>query len=451
MGRSAAARRSTTRRRRRGGRLLLHGRRSDGQALGFLVLAPLVRIVGGDLHDVVRRLLGVALVIELDGARHAGVLHLANGARDGLTRGGLAALGDLFERLDRDGRGDVRLRRIGFGVLLELVLVLVAGLFGLRTGRGRRRGRVVSADDRLAADLNEVRRVQTIGAEELRLHALLACLLEERRRLIVDAAEVEQLRVLCLDRRDDGIEVRLLLGALEADDLHALLLEIVLERLRHALAVRRLVVQHVRRLHLQGAGGEFGADRALDVVAATHAIDVRIAAIGDLLVGVGRRDHGEVVFLVDLGRRDGDAGVQMADDDHDRLVGDDVLRVRDADVRLGLIVVRDQLDLEAGFLEIALELLDAELRAELDAFTERGLAAAQRALRRDFDRLALRGGSRPQRQEGDGQRRAERENAAGACRFHKGPSLNVDESGVCAPPIIYSVGVRAVKPLARFG
>ena len=57
------------------------------------------------------------------------------------------------------------------------------------------------------------------------------------------------------------------------------------------------------------------------------------------------------------------------------LVGDDVLGVRHTDVGLGLVVEGHELDLEALLLERALELLDGELRAELDALAERRLTA----------------------------------------------------------------------------
>ena len=81
----------------------------------------------------------------------------------------------------------------------------------------------------------------------------------------------------------------------------------------------------------------------------------------------------------------------MPDDREDVLVGDDVLAVGDADVGLGLVVVRHELDLETHLLERALELLDGELGAEFDAFAERGLPAAERALGGDLDRpFALR-------------------------------------------------------------
>src|SRR5437667_7175784 len=50
------------------------------------------------------------------------------------------------------------------------------------------------------------------------------------------------------------------------------------------------------------------------------------------------------------------------------------------------------------------------------------LAAAERALRGDLDgALPLCGRPRPQRQEGDGERRADGEDAADACRIHRLP------------------------------
>ena len=75
----------------------------------------------------------------------------------------------------------------------------------------------------------------------------------------------------------------------------------------------------------------------------------------------------------------------MTDHRENILVGDDVLRVRHADVGLGLVVEGYELDLEALFLEGALEFLDGELRAELDALAERRLTAAERTLRGDLD------------------------------------------------------------------
>src|SRR5262249_18640372 len=58
------------------------------------------------------------------------------------------------------------------------------------------------------------------------------------------------------------------------------------------------------------------------------------------------------------------------------------------------------LDLEAHLLEWALELLDGELGAELDAFTERGLPTAERALGGDLDRPFALGDGRAGRHRG---------------------------------------------------
>ena len=101
------------------------------------------------------------------------------------------------------------------------------------------------ADHRLAGDLRQVGRVETIGPEELGLDALLARGLEERRRLLVDPAEVDEVGVLGFNGSDDRIEVRLLLRALESDDLDALLLGVGLEELRDTLPIGGLVVDDV--------------------------------------------------------------------------------------------------------------------------------------------------------------------------------------------------------------
>ena len=235
-----------------------------------------------------------------------------------LAAGDLAFLDGRLDRLQQDCRGVVGLRRERLGVLAVLLLVLVAELLRLRIDRHRTGHRgVAHADDRLAADLGQVGGVEPVRAHELRLHAPLAGLLEEGRRLLVDAAEVDEVGVLGLDRGDDRVEVRLLLGALEADDLDAPLRGVFLEELGHALPVGRLVVDDVDRLGLELAGRELRAHHALHVVAAAHAVDVLVAAVGDGRVGVGRRDHRQAHVLVDLRGRDRDTGVEVADDAED--------------------------------------------------------------------------------------------------------------------------------------
>src|SRR6266700_1793278 len=103
----------------------------------------------------------------------------------------------------------------------------------------------------------------------------------------------------------------------------------------------------------------------------------------------------------------------MADHREDVLVRDDVLGVRDADVWLGLIIEGDELDLVPHLLERALQLVDGELGAQLDALAERGLPAREWALRGDLDRaFALRVAGHRRRDQPDRNRQQEwRENA----------------------------------------
>src|SRR5574341_1044533 len=235
--------------------------------------------------------------------------------------------------------------------------------------------------------------------------------------------------------------------AFEAEDLDPLLLGVGLEELGDALPVRGLVVDDVRGLHLHRPEGELRSHHALDVVAAADAVDVLVPAVGDGGVRIRRRDHREVDFLVDLGGRDGDTRVEVPDHGQDVLVGDDVLRVGHADVGLGLVVERYQFDLEAHLLEVALELLDGELRAELDALAEGGLAAAQRALRGDLDgalALGLQVGGRRQGHHGEGGQQNEGETDRIAT--HRDPSLVVESAVVGGRH--YSGRPRVVKSRA---
>jgi hypothetical protein len=98
----------------------------------------------------------------------------------------------------------------------------------------------------------------------------------------------------------------------------------------------------------------------------------------------------------------------VADHRVDVLVRDDVLRVRHAHVGLRLVVEGNELDLVARLLERALQLVDGELRAELDAFAQGGLPTGERALRGDLDRaFALRVARHRHRDQRNGDRQQE--------------------------------------------
>src|SRR5438445_727631 len=433
------------------GTRFLGGGSGDRQLLDDLVVAPLSGVVAGNLQDEVERLLAVALAVELDVAGDAvGELGAADRGRDVLAARHLAALRGGLDTLEGDRGGVVGLGRVRLGVFPELLLELLDERLGPRQLRGRtgRRG-VVHADHGLSGDLGQVGRVHPVGAEELALDALLAGLLEERRGLIVDAAEVDHVRVLRLHRRDDRVEVRLFFGALEAEDLDALLLGVGLEELGDALTVRSLVVDDVDGLCLHRRVRELGADDTLDIVTPAHAVDVRVAAVGDDRIRVRRRDHRERDFLVDLGRRDRHARVQVTDDGENVLVGDDVLRVGDADVGLGLVVEGDQLHLEALLLQGSLELLDRQLRAELDALAERRLTAAERTLRRDLDgALAALPFHHRGREPRHGQNGDERKNEVDPVTHHRCPPYifsHVRSRGECRSARRHYSGPRRFK------
>ena len=123
---------------------------------------------------------------------------------------------------------------------------------------------------------------------ELGGHALLTRLLEEDAGLAVDAAEVDQVRIGSNDRGDDAVEVRLLLGALEAQHGHAIGLGGLAEELGHALPVGGLVVDDVDACDAHLFAGEGLTDDTLHIVTTDDAVDFGIAALGDGRVRVGR-------------------------------------------------------------------------------------------------------------------------------------------------------------------
>ena len=76
----------------------------------------------------------------------------------------------------------------------------------------------------------------------------------------------------------------------------------------------------------------------------------------------------------------------MPDHGEDFLIGNHVPGVRHAHVRLGLIIERHHLHLEAQLLDRPLQLLDSELGTELDALAHGRLIARERTLRGDLHR-----------------------------------------------------------------
>ena len=136
-----------------------------------------------------------------------------------------------------------------------------------------------------------------------------------------------------------------------------------------ALAVGGLVVDDRDALALEALRDDRAGERALLVVAAADAEHVPHAALGDLRIGGGRRDHQHAVLLVDVGGRDGDAGIEVADHEL-HAVGHELVGGRHAFARIGAIVADGELDFlpenAALGIDVGDRLLDAlpQLRAE---------------------------------------------------------------------------------------
>ena len=111
-------------------------------------------------------------------------------------------------------------------------------------------------------------------------------------------------------------------------------------------------------------------DRALLVVAAAGAEHVPQAALGDLRVGGGRRDHQDAVLLIDFRGRDGDARVEVADDELDA-VADELVGDRDALLGIGDVVADLERDLLAEDAAGGVDVVDGLLGAVLAAARRR--------------------------------------------------------------------------------
>src|SRR6185369_4030965 len=99
------------------------------------------------------------------------------------------------------------------------------------------------------------------------------------------------------------------------------------------------------------------------VVTTAGAEDVPHVALGDLRIGGGGRDLQHAVFLVDLGRRHGHAGVEVTDHELHAFAGE-LVGDRDAFLRIGAIIARrGEHDLlpedAAGRVDVGDGLLDA--------------------------------------------------------------------------------------------
>ena len=169
--------------------------------------------------------------------------------------------------------------------------------------------------------------------------------------MIIDAPEINQVRVLGFHGINYRSEIGALFSSVVAQNLHAEFVGLVAKIIRHTLAVKRFVMNNVYGFELQILGGETCADRSLDIVTSANSVDVGIAAIGDFGCGIGRRNHRQHGVLVNLGSGKCDSGIKMTHEDQNVRISDDVPRVGYADLRLGLIVVGDKNEVKTQRLE----------------------------------------------------------------------------------------------------
>src|SRR5215204_6264734 len=357
--------------------------RNDGRLHAHLVAGVVDLAVGAllpDVHDVVRTG-DVALLVEgevadhrLEGLARVHVLgHL-------LRVGRLHRLGRLLVDLDRR----VAVERVGLGleVLLAELLDRRLGVRVLaRVGReGHQRAFGAGTGDR-----DELRRHDAVAGHHRGVEALVAHLADDEPGLGVQPAEIDDVDVRLLQLRDEG-RVVLLAGvdALVHDLLQALLVHRLLGLVGEALAVGGLVVDDGDLLALEALGEIAAGDLALLVVAAAGAEGVPLSALGQARVRRGGRRLDDAGFLVDLGGRDRDAGVEVADDPLDAF-GGELVRDRDALLRIGHVVADRKHELLAHDAAGGVDVLDRLLGAVLELGPEGGVRAGDRSGDADLD------------------------------------------------------------------
>ena len=111
---------------------------------------------------------------------------------------------------------------------------------------------------------------------------------------------------------------------------------------------------------------------------------VPLAVVGELRVRRGRRDLDDPGFLVDVRGRDRHAGVEVADDPL-HAVGDELVRDRDALLRIRDVVADDDLDLLAVDAAGGVDVLGRLLGAVLELGAERRVRPGDRPADADLD------------------------------------------------------------------
>ncbi|MNO60167.1 hypothetical protein D3C76_507710 [compost metagenome] len=292
--------------------------------------------------------------------------------------GGLDALGDqLDSRVGREHERAAWVLAVSLDGVDDL-LVRRVRVERLRQGHQQAFGGVLG-------DLRDGVVTHAFRAHELGFQAFFLSLAQDQAQLWVVAAVVDEVDVVLLELLDDRGEV-LVTGvqAFEDGNLGAFAFQCLLDGGGDAFTVLLLVVQDGNDLRLDVVGDVVAGSRALGAVQADGAEDQLVATGGDFRRGGGRGDHDHAFVFVDVGRRLGGAGAQVADDELDAVVdhfvGDcnGLFRVAGVVVFLGF----EHLAIDAA---LGVDILDGLLGADELHVAVLGHRAGFRACNPDLD------------------------------------------------------------------
>ncbi len=326
----------------------------------------------GSLSSVQRHARVGRVVVE----RHGGRRQLA------LRREGHVGGHALVLSLGDEGGVDLRIHRVGAlhgvhqhhggvvgvgavdlelaGELGVVALLPLRATLHLRDGRAARGTGHVLECRRLGGQVGQLLGAERVAAEELHVaHAQLLHLAQHRAGLRIEAAVEDRVGLLRLDGGQDGHEIGgLVVGELLGHHLQALLQRRGLEHLGHALAVGRAVVDDGDGLELEVVGRVDGQGSAQGAVVGDQAERGLVARLGQVGIGGGGRDVRQAALVVERGRRDGGARLQVADHARHLQVAE-LLRDGRGLARVAGIVFRR--DLEADLLAADDEVLRVEV------------------------------------------------------------------------------------------
>src|SRR6266436_2828809 len=296
----------------------------------------------------------------------------------------------LLSRLLDDLHGGIAVERVGLRLETALLAEQLDNFFVLRiVARVGRVGhqRAVGAGPR---DRGKLVVGDAVAAHQRRLDALVAHLAHDQAASVVQAAPVDEVRICRLDLGGESGEVLVVLvHALEHDLLETLCVDGLACLLGKALAVGGLVMDDGDALAFEFRRNERAGHDALLVVASAHPENVPHAgAIGDLGIGGGRRNHQHAVLKVDVGSRDGDAGVEVADDEF-HAIGGELVCDRHAFLGVGAVIPDAHHELLAQNTAGRIYIFDRLVDAILEPTPNRSAAAGDRAAHGELD-LGLR-------------------------------------------------------------